>query len=293
MQSRMILWIGAMLLFGPIARSAATMPVAYCMECTEPTQLLMSAVAAFGHPGAAVRADRALVVNPDVPQVVAVDLVAAPDGKGMLAKPAPMPSPDAVKAALDAADAAPIFVPSCHGVVQVGPGAKEAVLGPPRGSGGGGRPSAAASAGAVERGTLVDLGHGVYGLVLCHGGAFAGYQRHDQAALTRAIRVATLRRAMDLPGAVKVVGRPDTAGGPPPKPMWHPGEVCAVFNDGSSACYGKPPSSAPGASQGMTVINHGGRVAYGAPGSEQGGPGPWLTCDLEQDLVSGCAIAQR
>lgn len=286
-------WIAlASVLLGATTAAAAVQHaagVAYCMYCTTDAEF---AAAGAGESGAAKdRPSVTLVVNPDTAEARRVTLNRSADGQMQVSMTSSLSAAEVAR--LTGRDVrADIFVPACTGVTRVSPSPAARKV----------TPSEKVEP-KIERGTLVELADGVYGIVLCQSPLFASYSSVDQAALSTALHAAQLRwQVSTFKGAIGTYGQVQSGSDTHlvPTPTAH--EVCAIFNNGDSACYRMAGATASSGgrnagpasdSSGMAIVNRGSSVEYGAPGGKGRAGENWLVCDEKGGQVSGCHTAIR
>lgn len=260
--------------------------VAYCMYCTTGAEFAAAGAAELGV--AADRPPAVLVVNPGTAEARRVTQEQSANGKMHVSMTSSLSAAD-VERLTEHDVKADIFVPSCNGVTKVSPSRAT--------------PTAAQSEKTerkIERGTLVELADGVYGIVLCQSPSFASYSSVDQAALSTALHAAQLRwQVSTLKGAIGIYGQVQSGSDTHLVSTSVAREVCAIFNNGDSACYRVAGAHAgsgeggAGGSSGPTIVNRGSQVEYGAPGSKGRAGETWLICDEPGGQVSDCHTANR
>lgn len=256
---------------------------AFCFGCSSSRQFELAAVEGFG---AGLVDPRPVVVGDPIGRYFWRVTLARPAAGGSVKIVATSQlSSDEAEALLGHGTQAKVFVTTCNGVVQLPSDTRQ-------------------RSGPVERGTLVRLEADVYGLVLCSSPLFASYSTARRAALSRAMELASLRWAMNKKGVVKTYARMFVGGSGETRArsMPKPHEVCAIFNNGDSACFtmagapapaGNPQAGAFGSSSGMTVSSRGSKVEYGAPGSTGLAGETSLVCNQAGGAVSDCLITTR
>lgn len=274
------------------AAAQTTVDVAYCMYCTTDAQFAAAGVGEFGP--AAVGPREALVINPGTVEVRKVTLRRSTNGRMHVAIGSSISAAE-VKRLTDPDLKAEIFVPACNGVIKV-------------------LPSESARANTqsgnvnrkIERGTLVELRDGIYGIVLCQGPQFASLSAADRTALSTAFREARLRwQVSTFKGGRRTYGQMKSGNETDLVPAPGIRGLCAIFNNGDSACYqlhgkhsvsgGKDTGSAKSAdlTGGMEIVNKGSTIEWGAPGSK-GLPGEtWLACNDNNGRISDCRTTTR
>lgn len=286
-------WIAlASVLFGVTTAAAAmqhAVDVAYCMYCTTDAEFAAAGAAESGVAGE--HPPVVLVVNPGTAQVRRVMLEQSADGQAHVSMTSSLSAAD-MERLTDHDVKADIFAPTCNGVARVSPSraARIAVQSEKVES-------------KIERGTLVELADGVYGIVLCQSPSFASYSSVDRTALSTVLRAAQLRwQVSTFKGAIGTYGQMQSGSDTRLVPTPVAREVCAIFNNGDSACYrtaaapaasGGRGTGQTGGSSGMAIVNRGSRVEYGAPGSKGRAGETWLVCDETGGKVSDCHTATR
>lgn len=267
--------------------------VAYCMYCTTGPEFAAAAAGEF----VAVSSDRPremLVVNPGTDEVRRVTLRKSANGRMQVSMTSSISAADAKRLA-DPDMKADIFVPACNGVTKVSPSGSSA--------------AAAQSADGtrrIERGTLVKLRDGVYGMVLCQSPAFATYSTVDRAALSKALHSAEFRwQVSTFKGAVATYAQVQSGNKTKLESMPEVREVCTIFNNGDSSCFrlrsahsGSDGRDVGGAesgdvSGGMEIINKGSTIEWGAPGSSGRAGEHWIVCQNADNRISHCVVARK
>lgn len=278
--------LGATAAAGTVQHAA---DVAYCMYCTTDAEF-----AAAGAGEIRVAKDRpsvALVVNPGTAEARRVTLDRSADGQIHSSMTPSLSTADVTR--LTGRDVkADIFVPACNGVTRVSPSPATRMT-----------TTSGKAERKIERGTLVALADGVFGIVLCQSPSFESYSSVDQAALSTALHAAQLRwQVSTLKGAIEIYGQEQS--GSDTSLLSEPAarEVCTIFNNGDSACYrmaaapvgsGGRNAGPAGDSSGMAIINRGSSVEYGAPGSKGRAGETWMVCNEPGGQVSDCHTAIR
>lgn len=277
---------------GAAGAAQDTAGVAYCMYCTADSQFAAAGAGEFGPVAAQPR--EVLVVNPGTAEVRKVMLRKAANGRVQVSMTSSI-SAVGMQRLTDPDLKADIFVPACNGVTRVSPSGSSATAAP---SEDGTR--------KIERGTLVKLRGGVYGMVLCQSPAFAAYSTVDRAALSKALHSAELRwQVSTFKGAVATYAQVQSGNETKLESMPGAREVCTIFNNGDSSCFrlhgahsGSGGRDAGGAesgdlSGGMEIVNKGSTIEWGAPGSTGRTGENWIVCQNANDRISHCVVARK
>ena len=277
---------------GAAGAAQDTAGLAYCMYCTTDAQFAAAGAGKFGSAAAPPR--EVLVVNPGTAEVRRVTLRNSASGRLEVSMTSSINAADAKR--LTAPDVkADVFVPACNGVAKVSPSGSSAT-------------TAQSEDGTrkVERGTLVELRDGVYGMVLCQSPAFATYSTVDRAALSEALHSAQLRwQVSTFNGAVGTYAQVQSGHETKLVPTPEARKVCTIFNNGDSSCFrlrgahsgsdGKDAdkSGSGGLSGGMEIVNNGSTIEWGAPGSTGRAGEHWIVCQNADNRISHCVVARK